>query len=423
MGEAPEGTMDERAVDRSEAERVGFSAGRMSAAGPAGGRARTDEGGDLCVLLDLPVKGLDVLCEGLEVLGGLFQGGEVGGGGIRAGERVELEGSLRGVSVGCAVSGHTHLDCGGGGGISPREELAGDGGHGFWRDGYGGCIRDGQIHSPFPPPIPAVLSPWRVINTSPPPLNTLFSAGASVPTFTHLTTPPTAMAASLPIFHLLPGHHPAYPPSPTFSDPAFSAQYDSSFPANMDLSKSNHHREPRLPAAARPHPCPPPLIHAPALNSYPFSAPPGTSAPQYSSRHIPSYPNLVPPNFSRGSYAAVQGGEDPTAFLDLDLSQPGPSTYHQQQPQPQSAAHHYHQPDHEYVQSDAEDDESLVQVKEELQDERQEGEEQGADVDNEEPLYVNAKQYHRILKRRMARARLEELNRLVRSRKVCIRAA
>lgn len=62
-------------------------------------------------------------------------------------------------------------------------------------------------------------------------------------------------------------------------------------------------------------------------------------------------------------------------------------------------------------------------MKEELQDERQEGEEQGADVDNEEPLYVNAKQYHRILKRRMARARLEELNRLVRSRKVCIRAA
>lgn len=39
-------------------------------------------------------------------------------------------------------------------------------------------------------------------------------------------------------------------------------------------------------------------------------------------------------------------------------------------------------------------------------------------AENEEPLYVNAKQYHRILKRRMARARLEELNRLVRSRKV-----
>lgn len=44
----------------------------------------------------------------------------------------------------------------------------------------------------------------------------------------------------------------------------------------------------------------------------------------------------------------------------------------------------------------------------------------GGDEDNEEPLYVNAKQYHRILKRRMARARLEELNRLVRSRKVSL---
>lgn len=43
-------------------------------------------------------------------------------------------------------------------------------------------------------------------------------------------------------------------------------------------------------------------------------------------------------------------------------------------------------------------------------------EEDGAE-DNEEPLYVNAKQYHRILKRRLARARLEELNRLSRSRK------
>jgi len=46
-----------------------------------------------------------------------------------------------------------------------------------------------------------------------------------------------------------------------------------------------------------------------------------------------------------------------------------------------------------------------------------EGEEE-VEMDNEEPLYVNAKQYHRILKRRLARARLEELNRLSRSRKV-----
>ncbi|KAK4701956.1 nuclear transcription factor Y, alpha, partial [Phenoliferia sp. Uapishka_3] len=38
--------------------------------------------------------------------------------------------------------------------------------------------------------------------------------------------------------------------------------------------------------------------------------------------------------------------------------------------------------------------------------------------DEHEPLYVNAKQYHRILKRRMARARLEEMGRLSRERKV-----
>ena len=37
---------------------------------------------------------------------------------------------------------------------------------------------------------------------------------------------------------------------------------------------------------------------------------------------------------------------------------------------------------------------------------------------DEEPLYVNAKQYHRILKRRLARQRLEEVHRLSRQRKV-----
>lgn len=39
---------------------------------------------------------------------------------------------------------------------------------------------------------------------------------------------------------------------------------------------------------------------------------------------------------------------------------------------------------------------------------------------DEEPLYVNAKQYYRILKRRVARARIEELHRLSRQRKVSI---
>lgn len=36
----------------------------------------------------------------------------------------------------------------------------------------------------------------------------------------------------------------------------------------------------------------------------------------------------------------------------------------------------------------------------------------------EEPLYVNAKQYHRILKRRQARAKLEALGRIPKERQV-----
>lgn len=37
------------------------------------------------------------------------------------------------VSVRCTVSGMAHLDGGGGRGVSPGDELAGDGGHGFGR--------------------------------------------------------------------------------------------------------------------------------------------------------------------------------------------------------------------------------------------------------------------------------------------------
>ncbi|KAK4515059.1 uncharacterized protein ATC70_002669 [Mucor velutinosus] len=47
----------------------------------------------------------------------------------------------------------------------------------------------------------------------------------------------------------------------------------------------------------------------------------------------------------------------------------------------------------------------------------QAGQVPAAPVVEEEPLYVNAKQYHRILKRRAARLKLEELHKLERTRK------
>ncbi|WWC88687.1 uncharacterized protein L201_003600 [Kwoniella dendrophila CBS 6074] len=242
------------------------------------------------------------------------------------------------------------------------------------------------------------------------------------------------MSTALPLFSLLPNGGGSYPPSPTFSDPSFSG-YDAGF----DLKSGG-------------------------LGNYNFPTPPHTSntpsTSSYSSRHLSNYPQLIPPNFSHSSFPGTPDGDDPTSsFLDLDLSQPGPSTYHhhhhhnQQNRFSDPLAHHNHHAGtttsnsdsfildgEDYLQDDDDDDdeddpngslgqgnidndEELVKIENdnglEVNHEHQGDDIEGGDVDvdNEEPLYVNAKQYHRILKRRLARARLEELNRLVRSRK------
>jgi len=120
---------------------------------------------------------------------------------------------------------------------------------------------------------------------------------------------------------------------------------------------------------------------------------------------------------SNGSLQQVNGSStDTSRFLDLDLAQPGPSTYRHTNgiyASSSEAAHEDPGSANYSVDSVSREDE-LVKTENGTVDEAPEDN----DVDNEEPLYVNAKQYHRILKRRMARARLEELNRLVRSRKV-----
>jgi hypothetical protein len=102
---------------------------------------------------------------------------------------------------------------------------------------------------------------------------------------------------------------------------------------------------------------------------------------------------------------SVSPDETTSTFLDM----PGPSNYLDQR----SVLSHRSSFDDQYI--NTQDDDELVKLEEGHEQQQQV---EGGEEDDQEPLYVNAKQYHRIVKRRAARARLEELNRLVRSRKV-----
>jgi len=54
----------------------------------------TNESRDLLIRLDLLVKRLDILCQALELLGRLFQSGQVGRSSVCSSQRVELERGL-----------------------------------------------------------------------------------------------------------------------------------------------------------------------------------------------------------------------------------------------------------------------------------------------------------------------------------------
>lgn len=188
-----------------------------------------------------------------------------------------------------------------------------------------------------------------------------------------------------------------YPPSPPFPDQGSSRGYDDTFLAGtngyygeryageLDELEGNgygatQHKHNQTGISNFPFPTPPPtMVHDP-LNGF--------------SHHTRAHnPNLQASQQAYSSYGYPRNGELSGCF-DLDLSQAGPSK-------------------HQFTEMSG--NRSAPRELEKVDD----ADEADLSVDGgtEEPLYVNAKQYHRILKRRLARQRLEELNRLSRSRK------
>ncbi|KAI9023853.1 CCAAT-binding transcription factor (CBF-B/NF-YA) subunit B-domain-containing protein [Phycomyces nitens] len=144
----------------------------------------------------------------------------------------------------------------------------------------------------------------------------------------------------------------------------------------------------------------------------------GRSMP-YSLYSLPNIPNVGLSHSSRRISQQSQPqhplGSPPSgnplgAYRGIDNIQ-----HHPQQPQPQAHHHQPHQPhqSHQSHQPHQSHQQQTLQNQQTVQQTPGFVPIQAVD----EPLYVNAKQYHRIIKRRAARARLEELNKIARSRK------
>lgn len=230
------------------------------------------------------------------------------------------------------------------------------------------------------------------------------------------------MNTALPLLNLL--HNSNYNGSPSLADNSFGRSYEYANGSDADSAQgqSNGYN----PSYGYPY--------NDDLSTFGLSVHDQYGSRPNSSGQPPSnggYPNLVGPDFTSHQQHAYRNDNghhgqhshhngtangDAARYLDLDLNQPGPSSYRHSSGDiyAQSEASQEGGATHSVVDSSRDDHDSKAA------NGSPEGAAptEGAEADNEEPLYVNAKQYHRILKRRMARARLEELNRLVRSRKV-----
>ncbi|CAK9780793.1 unnamed protein product [Cutaneotrichosporon oleaginosum] len=228
---------------------------------------------------------------------------------------------------------------------------------------------------------------------------------------------------ALPLLNLL--HNGNYNGSPSLTDNGFSRTY-SEYTNGSDAESAQGQSNGYNPSYGYPYNDDLSTFGLSVHDQY-GSRPTSSGQPQANG----TYPTLVGPDFATHHHhqyrpdnghhgphshhnGAANGDAAAARYLDIDLA-PGPSGYRHSSGDiyAQSEASQEGGATHSAVDSSRDDHDSKAA------NGSPEGAAptEGAEADNEEPLYVNAKQYHRILKRRMARARLEELNRLVRSRK------